>query len=164
MNDYGFDYLNYITNVPGNTNQFNMEFSNNYMKDSMPKMNIMNAGLQKQVELTNPTEGLERGNLFANLYDPYKNYKAEKIKPKNEKEALMGQIMQYKFALTDLNLYLDTHPNDKNILNLYRKYLEIEKQICNQYESMYGPLMVNSITVTNGSWNWNNSPWPWEVK
>ena len=155
MNDYSFDYFNYITNIPDNPNtyiqNFNSGISNNFQQNNTPQ------------QLTNPREGLERGNLFINLYEPYKNYKIENLKPQNEKDALLEQIMQYKFAITELNLYLDTHPNDIQILNLYQKYLEIEKQICNQYETMYGPLTINNID-SNNSWNWINNPWPWEVK
>ena len=108
MNDYGFDYMNYIANIPGNMkyNQTNM----NYSMDKQKKVNMM-PDLMKKEQLIDPKEGWIRGNLFANLYDPYKNYKPAKIEAKDEREALLYQVMQYKFALVELNLYLDTHPN-----------------------------------------------------
>ena len=53
---------------------------------------------------------------------------------------------------------------DSNVLELYRKYLSIEKQMCDKYESMYGPLTLDSNYINNNSWNWINRPWPWEVK
>ena len=148
MNDYGFDYLKYITNIPNNTN-----FINNQMK-----LNQKN-----QPQLLEPYQGFIRGNSFADQYDPYKNYKPMELNPTNEREALLYQLLQHKFILTDINLYLDTHPNDQEMINIYKKYLEIEKQICDKYEDMYGPLTVDSNYLGTNMWNWKNSPWPWEV-
>lgn len=71
--------------------------------------------------------------------------------------------MQYKFALTELDLYLDTNPNDIEMINLYNQYLNIEKQMSDKYESMYGPLTLNSNYLNKNNWTWKNSPWPWEV-
>ena len=68
----------------------------------------------------------------------------------------------YKFALEELNLYLDNYPNDTQILNLYNQYLSEEKKLCNQYENIYGPLTVDSENIDNNMWTWIKSPWPWE--
>ena len=148
MNDYGFDYLNYITNVPNNINFM----KNNQMDDKM----------KKQPQLVEPYQGFIRGNSFSDQYDPYKNYKPMELNPSNEREALLYQLLQYKFLLTDLNLYLDTHPKDQEMVQLYHKYLTMEKQICDKYESMYGPLSLDSNYLGKNTWKWNNSPWPWE--
>jgi len=159
MKEYGFDYLNYITNIPNNMNysQIQNPNLNITMSNQMPNM------LQQTQQLLDPPQGWMRGNMFANLYDPYKNYKPEDVKPQNERQALLYQIMQYKFALTDLNLYLDTHPNDDNAIQLYNNYLNNEKQMCDKYESMYGPLTLDSEHLDKNTWVWKKSPWPWEV-
>ena len=125
-------------------------------------MNNTNKMMDKN-KTVDPYLGFIRGNLFEKLYDQYKNYKPQEIDAKDEREALLYQLMQYKFALIELNLYLDTNPNDKEMLELYNKYLGLEKQICNKYESMYGPLTVDSEYM-NDKWSWVKSPWPWEVK
>ena len=91
------------------------------------------------------------------------NYKPSELNPNNEREALMYQIMQYKFALIELNLHLDTHPNDKDVIELYNKYSKIKKEMCKKYESMYGPLVLGDNEVNENRWEWINSPWPWEV-
>ena len=62
-------------------------------------------------------EGFLRGNMFRNEYKPYKNLTYVNIKPKNDREAKLFNVMQYAFAITDMNLYLDTHPEDRNALN-----------------------------------------------
>ena len=86
----------------------------------------------------------------------------------NENEATMEDLRKklkcLRFAIIELGLYLDTHPNDKDALSLYRNYLNIEKQSCREYEKKYGPLTCDSEYIGNNSWAWDNSPWPWEVK
>ena len=161
MNDYGFDYMNYITNIPNNMNYNQTSKMNTNYNITNPNITGMNL-IEKEKTL-DPNEGWLRGNLFANLYEPYKNYKPDNLSPKNEREALLYQVMQYKFALIELNLYLDTNPNDSEKIRLFNQYLNIEKQMCNKYESMYGPLTLNSEYLNKNNWTWNNSPWPWEV-
>lgn len=161
MNEYGFDYLNYITNTPKKPNYhqtgINQNKMLNYNKDNQAKISMMN-----DFGLKDPYQGFIKGNLFSNLYDSYKNYTPAELNPNNEKSTLLYQIMQYKFALTDLNLYLDTHPTDTKALAQYNQYLSIEKQMSNKYESLYGPLTTDSNYLGNNAWTWNNSPWPWE--
>lgn len=159
MNEYGFDYLNYINNIPNsmNYNQSQKSYMN-FMLNNQSNLNTMSNN-----QTIDPAQGWMRGNLFANLYEPYKNYKQKELDPKNERETLLYQVMQYKFALIELNLYLDTNPNDAEAVALYNKYLAIEKQMCDKYESMYGPLTLDSNYLGKNTWNWKNSPWPWEV-
>ena len=174
MKDYGFDYMNYITNIPSNMINMDKSYNMNQMNnmDKTDKMNeFLDTNKFKNIfkmkdknQLVEPYEGLVKGNLFANLYDPYKNYRPMELEPDNEREALLYQLMQYKFALIELNLHLDTHPDDREVIELYNKYLKIEKQMCDKYESMYGPLTTDSNNLNENRWEWINSPWPWEVK
>lgn len=180
MNDYGFDYMNYLTNIPNNMKD--MSNGNDYINQmkKMNKINKMDNYIQmdssnyldkmknifktkESDQIIEPYEGLRRGNIFGNLYEPYKNYKPGELEPNNEREALLYQIMQYKFALIELNLYLDTNPSDRNAIELYNKYLKIEKEMCKKYENMYGPLTLDSDDLNENRWEWINSPWPWEV-
>ena len=45
----------------------------------------------------------------------------------NEKE-LMMKIKKYDFALKELNLYLDTHPNCRKALELFKKYKALKEE------------------------------------
>ena len=110
--------------------------------------------------LSDPKTALDRGNLFNSLYEPYKNYRYKKLSPTNKKEDMLFRILSYKFAMTDLSLYLDINPMDTNMLNLYNKYLSEEKRLCTEYEREFGPLTLDG--VSNINWNWVNMPWPWE--
>lgn len=74
------------------------------------------------------------------------------------KEMLM-QIKEYDFALDELNLYLDTHPDDKKALCLHNKYARILKDLEKDYQKVYGPLNAN---YPCNKWRWIEEPWPWE--
>lgn len=118
--------------------------------------------MESNTNLVNPKDAFLRGNLFNNLYDPYKNYKYGMLKATNQREELLYNILMYKFVLNELNLYLDNYPNNMEMINLYNKYLSEEKNLSSQYEKNYGPLTVDSQYLGNTSWKWIRSPWPWE--
>ncbi len=148
MNNYIYnmpkDWYNFTTNNNSTFKDFNQTF------------------LNEPNDLVSPKEGLERGNLFKNLYDPYLNYKYESLTPKNEQEEVLYNILKYKFALNDLALYLDVYPNNESYINLYTKYLTEEKRLCNDYEKKYGPLTLDSEYLKGTPWKWFKTNWPWE--
>lgn len=111
-----------------------------------------------KVSLFNPKEGFEKGNMFSNTYSQYKNYKPMELNPKSDKERLLYNIQTICFAAHDLNLYLDLNPNDQSMLTLFNDYLKKEEELVKEYESKYGPMIVNENM--NG---WVNNKWPWEV-
>ena len=143
-------------------------FQTNYINpinqmNNMPNQpNLINQNYPTDNTITAPNIGFIRGNLFNNLYDPYKNLKPQDLNPSNEKEAMLMSWQQYNFALLELNLYLDNYPTNKEAINLYRQYINILKDIETKFEEKYGPISTDNIYVINGSWKWNNNPWPWE--
>ena len=108
-------------------------------------------------------EGFKRGNMFANLYDPYKNYKPAELKAVSEREDMLMQLQELNFAMIELGLYLDLHDNDKKAISLFNQYQKKEKELCKMFENKYGPLTFDSIEYKN-TWTWDNGPWPWEVQ
>ena len=74
-------------------------------------------------------------------------------------EKLMQQIMEYKFAITDISLFLDTHPCDEKALSLHNEYVSEFQKLKEKYENEYGPL---SIETEMDSWKWIENKWPWE--
>ncbi|HPE14924.1 MAG TPA: spore coat protein CotJB [Bacilli bacterium] len=119
--------------------------------------------MNNQTNNIDPYAGFMKGNLFNNLYDPYKNYMYATIKPTNEKDYMMLTMQTYSFALTDLNLYLDVNPTDTNMIQLYNDYLSKYKQALNQYETKYGPITLTSDKLNQNVWVWDSTTWPWEV-
>ena len=94
----------------------------NYFSDY--KMNYVQ-NLNSNIEDTET--GFLKGNMFKDLYDPYKNYQPQVIKPRNEKERLMYEIAMYGFGMNDLVLYLDTNPQDQNALTNLIKEIRKKK-------------------------------------
>lgn len=141
MNNY-IDYYNYMDNL----NQTNFNNVSNDNKDYM----------------TNPYLSFIRGNLFNNLYTPYKNYKPTELNPNNEKDYQMLMIQVYGFAAHELNLYLDVNPGDQNAIKLRNEYITLYKQALMQYENKYGALNTQSNTLDSTPWAWDTQNWPWE--
>lgn len=142
--------------------EFNNTFDVTDINHFMNNMNNYNMNNTLNQNLATPKVALDRGNLFNNLYNPYKNYKYRELKPINKREELLFNVMKYKFAMKELNLYLDTHPNDTIMIELFNKYSKEEKIACNEYEKNFGPLTIESENIDNNSWSWIKSPWPWE--
>lgn len=76
-----------------------------------------------------------------------------------EKEEMLQQIRCYDFAINELALYLDTHPEDEKALCLHRKYAREAKDLKDKYQKVYGPLTIN---FPCNKWRWLEEPWPWE--
>lgn len=74
---------------------------------------------------------------------------------------LMKKIYETGFALDDIVLFLDTHPNDPDAMNYYRCVAKMNQDAVSAYEIQFGPLMNNSVKEGSG-WTWLENPWPWE--
>ena len=112
----------------------------------------------------NPAEGFAKGNMQANTYKPYKLVNPGLPTVSNDRERLLLEVQKFGFAMWDLNLYLNTHPTDKNVMMLFDQYRNSYKRAENEYESKYGPLELADTNINTASWEWNKSPWPWEVQ
>lgn len=78
---------------------------------------------------------------------------------------LMRQIQMLDFYAVELNLFLDTHPDDQQALQDYQYILQQSKQLRTVYENRFGPLNnFHSAVVNSNLWNWIDEPWPWENK
>ncbi len=75
--------------------------------------------------------------------------------------SLLHTIMQYDFAIYDLVLYLDTHPNDTDSIKMYMDLKKQCKQFTDEYVRQCGPLNNKQVTDDN-YFNWVSTPWPWE--
>ena len=76
-----------------------------------------------------------------------------------DREEMGMQIKAYQFAVTDIALYLDTHPEDERALCLHREYTRRLKDLRDKYQKVYGPL---TLEYPCNKWRWLEEPWPWE--
>ena len=112
-------------------------------------------------KLVSVDEGFLRGNMFSAEYKPYKNYSIKKLVPKNRREELLLEIMELSFAINDLNLYLDLHPEDKQVLKKFNEYVEKSCKCEMEYVKNYGSLEVID-NINEDKFEWIKNPWPWD--
>lgn len=109
-------------------------------------------------------EAFMLGNLFSSLYVPYCGFTNFPVCPQNPRQACLVQVMMLEFTLHELNLYLDTHPNDQNALDRFHEIHQLVHEAREAYEKQYGPLTILSIHQKEVPWAWNQGPWPWEIQ
>jgi len=76
------------------------------------------------------------------------------------RERLLREVMAADFTVIDLNLYLDTHPNDQRAISIYNASVQRAKMLRAIYERMYGPL--TPMFFSSCPFNWIDKPWPWQ--
>ncbi len=101
-------------------------------------------------------KALVRGTLFPGLDLPFMG-----MINKNELPVTpLTELQTMAFVIQELALYLDTHRNDHEALELYRSYQKMYEEGKAAYEKMCGPL--NHLSVGEGEYRWLDDPWPWE--
>ena len=123
---------------------------------------FFNSSSKQDLDLYDPYEGFIRGNMYKNLYDPYKINSPYEIKPMNEQAEMLTYIDALCFACIDLSLYLDIFPNNKDAINLFNKYNGQKNSLMNKYQEKFGPLTLDSDALNAYPWAWNERPWPWD--
>lgn len=103
------------------------------------------------------TKGLVRGTMFPGLDLPFMGMVNQKPLPATAKH----QLQALGFAIQELALYLDTHPEDKEALQLYREYQKLYARLAEQFQKECGPL-THGTPMNDDTYTWMNQPWPWE--
>lgn len=83
------------------------------------------------------------------------------MKQPNRKE-LLRKIQELSFATVELNLFLDTHPENQQALMDYNYFHQQLMEHKRMYEVNYGPLTNFGFSPSQYPWAWVNEPWPWE--
>jgi len=105
-----------------------------------------------------PRTGIVRGTLFPGLDLPFMN-----MINKNELPVTpLTELQTMAFMIQEMALYLDTHRDDKEALEVYQCFQKMYQQGCQMYEQQFGPM--NHMSVTEGDYKWLNDPWPWEYE
>lgn len=101
--------------------------------------------------------GFVRGTIYTGLDLPF--HGSLNQYPKHQDT--MTQLQQAKFAVQEIALYLDTHPNDVIANEKLEAYQKICKEKTIEYEQKYGPL-THLSTSGYGKYQWLDGHWPWE--
>ena len=82
-----------------------------------------------------------------------------------EREKLMSEISCIGFAINDLTLYLDTHPDCPNGTPLFYELSEKRMELLADYARKYNPLTQLSMVtgrLNENCFGWAEGPMPWE--
>lgn len=112
---------------------------------------------QEQPQKYEARKGLVRGTLFPGLDLPF----MDMVNTGELPDTPLHELQALGFAIQELALYLDTHREDTDALELYRAYQELHRNGLKEYEKTYGPLSHQS-TVDSDRFAWLDNPWPWE--
>lgn len=80
----------------------------------------------------------------------------------SEQERMLREIGMIDFVVIEMNLYLDTHPHDKNAIEYFNHYVRMKNQALRDYAAKFGPLTLSTADSYSNDWQWVASPWPWE--
>ena len=98
-------------------------------------------------------DALKAGTLFPGLNLPFHAQMKTKFPAVN---TALSELMALDFAIDELGLYLTTHPEDTEVLNLYWSYIKLGREGREAYEKQYGPILQTDVTPD--SFKWLNDP------
>lgn len=81
------------------------------------------------------------------------------------REAAMTRLMEIGFALNDLTLYLDTHPECQNGLSMFFQLSEERLKLLADFAGNFYPLTQLSMVTGKTDqerYGWTEGPMPWE--
>lgn len=140
-----------------------MLFNNNEIDFNMSFFEVPGSDFNLEVnrgKFVAPEEGFLRGNMFRDEYVPYKNLTYFKLVPTSDREKKLFKVMEYSFAINDLNLYLDLHPEDEEAYRIFQNFVEQKEKAKKEFTRSYGPLVVTDDEFK--TYEWMKNPWPWD--
>lgn len=81
------------------------------------------------------------------------------MKKMSDQEMMLRRISTLDFAIVELSLYMDTHPDDQEVNMKLNDYREKSNALKQEYQSKYGPITLKNMEENR--WGWISDPWPW---
>jgi len=104
-------------------------------------------------------QALSRGTLFPGLDLPFMNV----VNKTMSADTPLAELMAIDFVADEMELYLDTHPNDQEAFETYQSFLRLAKEAHRRYTERYGPIDQSDM-LSAERYTWVDAPWPWEYK
>ncbi len=73
----------------------------------------------------------------------------------------MKKVMEADFVAYELQLFLDTHPEDAQAMEKYTEAVKCATSARRDYETNFGPITAASA-AGKLPWQWISSPWNWQ--
>lgn len=127
-----------------------------YLPASAPLANPYVPFQHENPPMYDARKGLVRGTLYPGLELPFMGM----VNKQNKPVTPMSELQALAFAIQELALYLDTHREDQEALELYQAYQQMYHNCMMEHTKSRNPL--NHRTPTEGPYRWLDDPWPWE--
>ena len=139
-----------------NRNRMAVQASQGRLPASAPLANPYVPFQQKNPPKYEPQKALIRGTAYPGLDLPFMgmiNHTPLKATP-------LSNLQTLAFMLQELALYLDTHKDDQEALEVYRTYQKVYHDCMMEYSAKCRP--ITHMKPTEGPYKWLDGPWPWE--
>lgn len=103
-------------------------------------------------------KGIVRGTMYPGLDLPFMGM----VNTTELENLPIHELQSLCFAVVELGMYLDTHPDDQEAFELFKKYGELYKKAVEVYEKENGPLTQQAAAMGD-KYLWIKGPWPWEA-
>lgn len=104
------------------------------------------------------SQALARGTLFPGLDLPFMNIVNEAAP-----DTPTAELMAIDFVTDELELYLDTHEEDREAFELYQNVLALRREARERYVERYG-VVTQCDQLGRDAYTWLEDPWPWEFQ
>ena len=140
---------------------------------SVPVQNLNTTLSQEQALVT--------GTVFPELNKPFfvteemteaiqESEPQQQGKPKEavEREEMMKKIQEVSFFVDDMRLFMDTHPENQNGLELLKNAVKDRKELLKKFAFQFYPLTMDCMAdiyqenPASECYCWDKGPMPWE--
>ncbi len=80
------------------------------------------------------------------------------------RQELLRGIQMACFAVKEAQLFLDTHPTNKDAMEYFNKYNKKKMELTAEYNKRFGPICLTNYESGGETWEWVKGPWPWEAE
>ena len=151
--------MNRARNTGNGMNGTNMQSGNGMNGTGMRSGNGMNGTNMQSGNGMNGT-GMRSGNGMNGTNMRSGNGQTAGRNNMARDSALLEEIRQLGFVKVELELYLDTHPNCRVALDYYHQTVDALNKLMDEYHAT-GNLVRAEGSVSDDTWEWVNTPWPW---
>jgi len=140
----------------------NNERDRAYRYGSLPDPAVLAAAYVPMQDSASPNydtgEALARGTLFPGLDLPFMNIVNNELS-----STPLNEMMAIDFVTDELELYLDTHKDDREAFAMYQTFLALKQEARERYVQRCG-VISQSDMLGMDEYAWLNDPWPWDYR
>ena len=134
------------------------EFYRSSLQQSSREFQVIGEALDGETALV-MIRDLQPDLLIADLDLPFMNM----VNKGNYTGTPLGELMALDFVIKELQLYLDTHKQDREAFETLKTTIALYEEGRERYVRLYGPLTITDMAVAD-TYTWICDPWPWDYR